>query len=101
VTEPKTKPLEAWEVPADLEELDRLIQHRIKRGMSRERRRLFSDPRALLAVIALAGAIAMGVINLALGGDGEVPAWVVAMSTAVITFYFGARASNGHPHGEE
>lgn len=59
------------------------------------------DTRAVLAVLAIAGAMIYQVLVLLATGDAkiEIPAWMAAVVMAAMTFYFAHRDRNGSEGG--
>lgn len=55
-------------------------------------RRSFRDdwnPRAVIALVVILGAFAMGIVSIITGRPGaSIPAWVVALLGAITVFYY-------------
>lgn len=52
---------------------------------------LHAEFRDFIALIALVGTFGISLINLLLNGTADIPDWTIAVTTAVMAFYFGER----------
>lgn len=56
------------------------------------------DPRWVLAMVALIFAFGIQALLIWQGKGDQMPAWIVAVVTAAMSYYFGARnGKNAHP----
>ena len=53
--------------------------------------RLDWDVRGIIAVLSVLGVFSLAGLKLVIYGDAEVPAWAVAITVSVNTFYFATR----------
>lgn len=78
------------------EEATRRAHEATEQHLAQYKGRIDWDVRGIIAVFAIVGAFGLAAAQLFLRGDANIPTWAATMVGAVIGFYFGGRATNGH-----